>query len=76
MMRETSEERKAREQIDAAKARRKESEELTEEILDGVREASLTASDVNQAQQEIKDMVNKMKLIEDDIKGAAVDKTV
>ncbi len=66
--------KKEQEQIDAAKARRKESEELTEEILDGVREASLTASDVNQAQQEIKDMVNKMKLIEDDIKGAAVDK--
>ena len=73
---EKEKQEEAQEKIDAAKARRKESEELTEEILDGVQEASHKATDVNQAQQEIKDMMNKLKLIEDDIKGAAVDKSV
>lgn len=73
---EKEKQEEVQEKIDAAKARRKESEELTEDILDGVQEASHMTSDVNQAQQEIKDMMNKMKLIEDDIKGAAVDKSV
>ena len=64
------------ERIDAAKEKKKENEELTEDILEGVQEAGANASDVSAAQQEIKDMMNKMKLIEDDIKGAAVDKSV
>ena len=64
------------ERIDAAKEKKKENEELTEDILEGVQEASANASDVSAAQQEIKDMMNKMKLIEDDIKGAAVDTSV
>lgn len=29
-----------------------------------------------QAQQEIKDMMNKLKLVEDDVKGAAVDQGI
>ena len=29
---------------------------------------------VDNAQQEIKDMMNKMKLLDEDLKGAAVDK--
>jgi len=62
--------------IDAAKEKKKENEELTEDILEGVAEAAQTSTDVNAAQQEIKDMMNKMKLIEDDIKGAAVDKSL
>ena len=64
------------ERIDVAKEKKKENEELTEDILEGVQEAGANASDVSAAQQEIKDMMNKMKLIEDDIKGAAVDKSV
>ena len=63
-------------QIDASKEAKKEDEKVTEDILDGVQEASATVTDVNAAQQEIKDMMNKMKLIEDDIKGAAVDTSV
>lgn len=51
-------------------------DKFTEDILEGVAEASSTAKDVSAAQQEVKDMMNKMKLIEDDIKGAAVDKSV
>ena len=63
-------------QIDASKEAKKEDEKVTEDILDGVQEASTTVTDVNAAQQEIKDMMDKMKLIEDDIKGAAVDTSV
>ena len=34
------------------------------------------ADSVAQAQKEIKDMMNKLKLIEDDVKGAAVDQGI
>lgn len=44
--------------------------------MEGVSENASMASDVSAVQQEIKDMMNKMKLIEDDIKGVAVDKSV
>ena len=64
------------ERIDVAKEKKKENEELTEDILEGVADATQTSTDVKAAQQEIKDMMNKMKLIEEDIKGAAVDKTL
>ena len=69
-------EEELQERIDATKEKKKENEELTEDILEGVADATSNASDVNAAQQEIKDMMNKMSLIEDDIKGAAVDKNV
>lgn len=62
--------------IDAAKEKKKENEELTEDILEKVQEVSIGASDVNAAQQEIKDMMSKMKLIEEDIKGVAVDQNI
>lgn len=62
--------------IEKTKEERKEKEEVTEEILEGVSEASKNSTDMEAAQQEIKDMMNKMKLIEDDIKGAAVDKSL
>ena len=62
--------------IDAAKEKKKENEELTEDILEKVQEVSIGASDVNAAQEEIKDMMSKMKLIEEDIKGAAVDQNI
>lgn len=68
---EKQEELEAR--IDAAREKRKENEELTEDILEGVQEATSVSKDMNAAQQEIKEMMSKMKLIEDDIKGAAVD---
>ena len=71
---EKKEELQAR--IDATKEKKKEDEELTEDILEGVAKASSTTNEVSAAQQEIKDMMNKMKLIEDDIKGAAVDKSL
>lgn len=64
------------ERIDAAREKRKENEKLTEDILEGVQEADSMSKNVNAAQQEIKEMMSKMKLIEDDIKGAAVDTTL
>ncbi|MCQ2524988.1 MAG: hypothetical protein MJ123_11680 [Lachnospiraceae bacterium] len=68
---EKQEELEAR--IDAAREKRKENEELTEDILEGVQETTSVSKDMNAARQEIKEMMSKMKLIEDDIKGAAVD---
>lgn len=73
---EKEKEEEIQERIDAAKEKKKENEELTADILEGVQEASSNASDISAAQQEIKDMMNKMKLIEDDIKGVAVDKSI
>ena len=73
---EKEKEEELQERIDAVKEKKKEEEELTEEILDEVAKATSTMTDVNAAQQEIQDMMNKMKLIEDDIKGAAVDKSL
>ncbi len=67
---------KQEEKAKAEKEKQKENEELTEDILEGVSENASMASDVSAVQQEIKDMMNKMKLIEDDIKGVAVDKSV
>ena len=64
------------EKVDAAKERKKEQEEFTEEILEATRGQGTGAAGMNEAQQEIKDMMNKMKLIEEDIKGAAVDQNV
>ena len=71
---EEKEELEAR--IEKTKEERKEKEEVTEEILEGVSEVSKNSTDMEAAQQEIKNMMNKMKLIEDDIKGAAVDKSL
>ena len=51
-------------------------EDLTENILDGVQAVQEDGADMEKAKQEIKDMMNKMKLVEEDIKGAAVDKSV
>ena len=64
------------EKVDAARERKKEQEEFTEEILEATRGQGTGAAGINEAQQEIKDMMNKMKLIEEDIKGAAVDQNV
>ena len=71
---EKEEELQAR--IDAVKEKRKESEKLAEDILEGVENVESVQNDMNAAQQEVKDMMGKMKLIEDDIKGAAVDEAL
>ena len=73
---EAKEREEIQEKVDAAKEKRKEQEEFTEEILEQTGSQKAGPSGVSAAQQEIKDMMQKMKLVEDDIKGAAVDQTV
>jgi hypothetical protein len=51
-----------------------EIEELTEEIVSGSDNSS--GKTVSEVQQEVKNMLSKMKLIEEDIKGAQVDETL
>lgn len=64
------------ERIDKAKEKRREEEKLTEAIIEGSQTIDSVSQDINSAQAEIKDMMSKMKLIEEDIKGAAVDKVL
>lgn len=79
--RETAKEKAAKEEeleakIEKARDERKEKEKITEDILEATTEMAKNTTELGTAQQEIRDMMNKMKLIEDDIKGAAVDKTI
>ncbi|MBR1771584.1 MAG: hypothetical protein IJ747_06105 [Lachnospiraceae bacterium] len=64
------------EKVDDRRQQKKEQEEFTEEILEATRGRVSGANGMNEAQLEIKDMMNKMKLLEEDIKGAAVDENV
>ena len=61
------------EKIDAAKEKRKEQEELTEDIVESAQDLTVATSNINDAQKDIKDMMNKLALVEEDMKGAAVD---
>ncbi|MBE5906500.1 MAG: hypothetical protein E7277_06875 [Lachnospiraceae bacterium] len=62
--------------LEASKEKKKEMEKFVEDILDGVKQTSTVTKELDAAQQEVKDMMTKMKLIEEEIKGAAVDETV
>ena len=79
--REAAKEKAAKEEeleakIEKARDEKKEKEKVTEDILEATTEMAKSTTELGAAQQEIKDMMNKMKLIEDDIKGAAVDKSI
>ena len=63
-------------QIEAAKERKKEQEEWLDNLSDITIDIAADTADASDAQQEIKEMMIKMKLIEEDIKGAAVDEIV
>lgn len=63
-------------QIEAAKERKKEQEEWLDNLSDITIDIAADTADASDAQQEIKEMMTKMKLIEEDIKGAAVDEIV
>ena len=60
------------EKLQARKDEKKEQEELTKNIVEAANKQAGGTDSVVQAQQEIKDMMNKLKLVEDDVKGAAV----
>lgn len=64
------------EKLQARKDEKKEQEELTKDIVEAASQQASGADSVAQAQQEIKDMMNKLKLVEDDVKGAAVDQGI
>lgn len=61
------------EKIDAARQKRREQEELTEDIVESAQELTAAVGSVGDAQKDIRDMMNKLALIEEDMKGAAVD---
>ncbi|SFB18756.1 hypothetical protein SAMN05216249_11235 [Acetitomaculum ruminis DSM 5522] len=69
-------EEKLKERIDEAKEKKKEKEKFIDEILGIVMEAVDSKNELNDTKEEIKAIVAKMKLIEDDIKGASVDENV
>lgn len=64
------------EKLEKAKEEKKEQEELTEDILETTEKLIRQGTDMKAAKQEIQEIMNKMKLVEEDIKGAAVDKNV
>ncbi|MBO5056558.1 MAG: hypothetical protein J6C64_09455 [Lachnospiraceae bacterium] len=70
------EEKELEEKLEKIKEKKKEREELTEDILEAAGEMVQLDDVQSEVQQEIKDLVSKMKLLEEDIKGAAVDKTL
>lgn len=67
------EEKEQEEKLEKLKEKKEEQEELTEAIADLARDTVQLDDVKTDIQQEIKDMVTKMKLLEEDIKGAAVD---
>lgn len=71
---EKQEELEAR--LDVAKERREKEEELTEDILEGYQQIQGSSSDLDSAKQEIKNMMSKLGLIEDDLKGAVVNENL
>lgn len=64
------------EKLEKTKEEKEEQEEFTEEILETTEQMTELSSDQTDIQKEIQDIMNKMKLLEEDIKGAAVDETV
>lgn len=66
-------EKEQEEKLEAIKEKKKQQEELTEEIIESTEQMAEMSSTQSDVLQEVKDLVNKMKLLEEDIKGAAVD---
>jgi chromosome segregation ATPase len=60
--------------IEKRKEDREEAEELTEEIIQGTDDVS--GKNLSEVQQELKEILDKMKLIDEDIKGAQVDEVL
>ena len=65
-------------QAEAARARAHENEKRAEELMEAMPTEELLQmnSGTSDFQQELKDIMNKMKLLEEDMKGAAVDTTL
>lgn len=67
-----------RNQAEAARERAKENEERAEDLLEALPTEEMLQMNGGKAdfQQELKDIMNRMKLMEEDLKGAAVDATL
>lgn len=65
-------------QAEAARARARENEKRAEELMEAMptEEMLQMNNGTSDFQQELKDIMNKMKLLEEDMKGAAVDATL
>lgn len=65
-------------QVDAAREKAQENEKRTEELMEALPTEELLqiSNGTSDIQQELKDIMNKMKLVTEDLKGAAVDATV
>ena len=61
------------ERIEKAKEKKEEREELTEEILESTTSEKISGMTVTEAQDQVKNMLNKLGLIEEEIKGAVID---
>ena len=64
------------EKLEARKEDRKDQEKLTENLVEASQRLSGGTDSVAQAQQEILDMMNRLKLVEDDVKGATVNQSI
>lgn len=66
------------EQVDAARERARENEKRAEDLIEALpaEEFLEINNGTSDFQQELKDIMNKMKLMEEDLKGAAVDATL
>ncbi len=72
---EIKEKREEQEELqEKRKEKQEELEELTEEIISG--DISGTGKTKDELQQELENMMHEMKLLTEDLKGAAVDETV
>ena len=61
------------ERLEKSKEKKEEREELTEEILEATASANVSGMTVEEAQDQVKNMLNKLGLIEEELKGAAID---
>lgn len=88
---EAKEEEEREERIDSIKAKNEDAEELAneirehrkdrdthifEDVLESETAGNVDTDTVEDAQNKVKDMMRKMKLIEDDLKGTAVDQAL
>ena len=63
-------------EIRSIESEREDEKKLTEEILEDVADLQAGNMDLSNAQEQVKEMLSNLKILEEDIKGAAVDKEV
>lgn len=75
--REKAEEKEEQEErLEKAREKRREQKEVIEDILEASEGLIMQGTEMKAVKKEIQEIVNKLKLVEDDIKGAAVDANI